>query len=345
LEGGSPVRLIESRNAAIVAPPNALLFVRGEALVVQQFDFARLTPIGDARSLANGILRTAAGRVAASASSAGRLAYARTSADATSVGLSRWVDRGGRPLDRPSIPSGAGWVRLSGDGRSVAYSVGLPTGVTDIWLYDLVRQIPTRLSQTTTTALLGAAFSPDGSRIAYRRDDADGSALVEQPLFGAGPARVLARFALTETFTPSDWAPNGGTMLVNSNRTGNRALYLISMNGDGALVPFIDDKTNRVNGVFSPDGRWVAYTSDQNGQSQVFVQSFPDSSKGRWTVSKPGGVHPRWRRDGRELFFRRGRGPALFRLGDNRRPTPIRAAETALRDSGDDRQRRNWATL
>jgi Tol biopolymer transport system component len=301
LEGGPPVRLFNSAAAAVVAPPNTLLFVRGDALVSQQFDFGTLTPIGDSRLVANGILRTAVGRVAASASAAGVLAYARADADATMASSSRWVDRSGRPLDLPSIP-GAGSVRLSADGRYVAYSVGGQTGVSDIWLYDLARQIPTRLSRTSSSPLV-AVFSPDGTRVAYRRDDADGAAVVEQPLSGAGPARVLTKLAMAETAIPNDWTPDGQTLLVNSNRTGSRGLYLISLTGHGAIAPFVDDNANRVHAAVSPDGRWVAYASDANGQSQVFVQSFPDPSRGRWPVSRAGGVYPRWRQDGKELFF------------------------------------------
>jgi Tol biopolymer transport system component len=301
LAGAAPVRLFDSINAAVVAPPDALLVLRGDSLVMQQFDFSTLKPIGESRPVANNVLRTAAGRVAASAS-AGVVAYARAGTDTSMVGSAHWVDRSGRPLDRPPIPGGLGWVRLSPDGRYVGYSVGGQGGVSEIWLYDLVRQIPTRLS-ATSAGPLGAAFSPDGTRIAYRQDDADGAALVEQPLSGAGPARVLMKVALTETFVPTDWAPDGGTILLSSNRSGHRGLYLISLAGDGALAAFIDDRTNRVHAAVSPDGRWVAYTSDESGQSQVFVQSFPDPRGGKWTVSKPGGGYPRWRRDGRELFF------------------------------------------
>lgn len=187
LEGGPPVRLFDSSNAVIVAPPNGLLFVRGDTLVAQQFDFATLTPVADSRPVPNGILRTAAGRVAASASAAGVLVYAHGNAETMTLGSSRWVDRSGHPLDLPSIPGGVGWVRLSTDGRYVAYSVWSPSGTSEIWLYDLVRQIPTRLS-TTTIAALGAVFSPDATRVAYLRDDANGFALLEQSLSGAGSA-------------------------------------------------------------------------------------------------------------------------------------------------------------
>jgi sugar lactone lactonase YvrE len=192
LDGGASVKLFDSSDAAIVAPPNRLLIVRGDTLVAQQFDFATLTPIGASRPVAIGILHTAAGRVAASASAAGVLAYATGSTDTMTLGLSRWVDRNGRPLDLPSVPGGVGWVRLSPDGRYVAYSAGSPGGLTDIWIYDLVRQIPTRLSPTISGPL-GAVFSADGSRVAYRRDDADSASLVEQPLSAAGPVRVLMR--------------------------------------------------------------------------------------------------------------------------------------------------------
>jgi hypothetical protein len=118
---------------------------------------------------------------------------------------------------------------------------------------------------------------------------------------------VLTKLAQAETAMPNDWTPDG-TILVNSNRTGSRGLYMVSLAGDGALAPFVVDKTNRVHGSVSPDGRWVAYASDANGQSQVFVQSFPDPSQRRWTVSKAGGAYPRWRRDGKELFFAEAEG-------------------------------------
>jgi Tol biopolymer transport system component len=294
--------LFDSSNAVIVAPPNGLLFVRGDTLVAQQFDFATLTPVADSRPVPNGILRTAAGRVAASASAAGVLVYAHGNAETMTLGSSRWVDRSGHPLDLPSIPGGVGWVRLSTDGRYVAYSVWSPSGTSEIWLYDLVRQIPTRLS-TTTIAALGAVFSPDATRVAYLRDDANGFALLEQSLSGAGSAGVLTKSAFTETFTPNDWAPDGRTILVSSNRAGHRGPYLLSAAGKSALEPFIVGIANRMHGAVSPDGRWVAYSSEENGQPPVFVQSFPDPSRAKWTVSKPGAQFPRWRRDGRELFF------------------------------------------
>jgi Tol biopolymer transport system component len=206
-----------------------------------------------------------------------------------------WYDRSGRQLDVPPIPASALGLRLSADGRwlSTIRSVGRP----ELWMHDLVRRIPLRITSLSDSP--NVALSVDGSRIAFRNDD---SALVEQLVSGATPPAVLVQGTPRENLRVMDWSADGETLLFGSARSGRPGVYRLPLTGTRTPVPYLVGGPVISQAALSPDGRWTAYT-EVEGQPQVFVQPFPDPSGGKWPVSGPGGFNPRWRRDGRELFF------------------------------------------
>ena len=124
-----------------------------------------------------------------------------------------------------------------------------------------------------------------------------------QAVSGATEVIVALEAHRDESFVPWDWTPNGQAIVFSRTVSGERGLYSLPLAGPRTPVPYLVGGANRAHAAVSPDGAWLAYTSDEGGATQVFVQSFPDPTRGKWTVSRPGAMLPRWRRDGRELYF------------------------------------------
>src|SRR5207249_1138098 len=173
-------------------------------------------------------------------------------------------------------------------------------GSADIWLIELARNTPSRFTFDPANES-APVWSPDGSRIVFA-SNRDGVANMYQRLSnGTGNDEVLLKS--TDPTGPYDWSPDGRFILFGelSPKT-NGDLWLLPLFGDQKPAPFIQTEFTETQGRFSPDGRWVAYASNESGPYQVYVQSFPTSG-GKWQVSTGGGAQPLWRRDGKELFY------------------------------------------
>jgi Tol biopolymer transport system component len=145
-------------------------------------------------------------------------------------------------------------------------------------------------------------WSPDGSRIAF------------SPLFGgAGPSGILAKksngegqnetlYSAHGDMIPTDWSPDGRFILLDNNFAILSEVDVLPLAGDRKPYPFAQSRFPQLSGHFSADGRWVAYISPESGREEVYVAPFPGPG-GKWQVSSSGGRMPRWRRDGRELYF------------------------------------------
>jgi Tol biopolymer transport system component len=312
LDGGQPARVLAADAQAIFAPPGFLLRVSQGVLLAHEFDVARgvvsdssvavADPVGvDARNF----------RTAVSASETGVLVHR------SGAGVRRqlvWADRAGRTQNIPGASADV-WnsttVALSPDGTRVVSTRAAQQNI-DIWLLDVRLGIGSRFTFNPALENYGT-WSPDGTRIVFssNRDSkldlfirpADGSA-DEQPLLANGGDKASqdwssdGRFLLYATQDPQTRADLWALPLQNVGRKGE-GLPTIEV---GKPVPVARTEFEEGQGQFSPDGKWVAYTSNETGRAEVYVQAFPEAA-GKRQVSTGGGVYPRWGRDGRELFY------------------------------------------
>jgi hypothetical protein len=219
------------------------------------------------------------------------------------------VDRSGR-LQR-SIDATRPWTpRFSPDGRRVAYGAfGAGRGTSDLWVADLSAGTTQRLTDDDGDSN-DPQWSPDGSEIAYSVSAPGGKDIVVRPLAG-GAARVL--MARPGTQFPSDWPHKGGALIVTEDGPRQRDILVQPVDGSAPGVyaaTGADETAARV----SPDGHWIAYTSDESGQPEVYLDAYP-RSKHRVLISRGGGIHPVWRGDGRELYYWRADSLIAVQLG------------------------------
>jgi serine/threonine-protein kinase len=266
------------------------------------FDVASLTVTGNPVPLVEGVVVKGTGAANFSVSGNGRLIYAR---GAGAGGLQRrllWVNRDGReePIAAPAATYE--YPRLSPDGGRVA----LDTRGDDqaIWIWDFAQETRTRLivgDDSTTYPV----WTPDGARIAYNI----GRAIDWKAANNTGIARRLAEPASEGSDLPSPYffTPDGAALVVRdqSARETNDDLAMIPVEGDGEATWRLTGRFNERNAELSPDGRWMAYQSDESGEWQVYVRPFPGVDDDQVAVSNDGGIKPLWSRDGRELFYLR----------------------------------------
>ncbi|MCA1600958.1 MAG: hypothetical protein LC776_04715, partial [Acidobacteria bacterium] len=238
------------------------------------------------------------GRGAFSVSENGVLAY-RTGSGQINQPL--WFDRGGKQIGSLGAAGLYFTLGLSPDEKRAALDLtSTQTGTEDIWLFDLSRGIPSRFT-TDTAPDTNPLWSPDGSRIVFAASRGGVSNLYQKNASGVGNEEVLLKSSQEKI--PEDWSSDGQFIVYQTlNPKTKRDLWVLPTSGDRQPFPFLQTEFNEWQAQFSPDGKWIAYTSDESGAPEVYVQTFPDSG-GRWRVSTGSGCQPRWRRDGRELFY------------------------------------------
>jgi Tol biopolymer transport system component len=238
-----------------------------------------------------------------SVSQTGLLVY---SSGAVDVGRQLvWYDRQGKLLTRLGQPEYSSWPQLSPDGKRLAIRLlTAPAGDFDIWIYDLTRGVHTRMSFSALTAY-APAWSPDGTQLAYAHStrDAPGDHMYLLNPDGTGKEQALEQPIIESMANyPSSWSSDGHLLLFDhQNKAGKVSIWIFPFGGRKPY-PFVETQFNAQAGKFSPDGHWVAYISNDSGRDEVYVAPFPGPGS-RVQVSSAGGSQPRWRRDGRELFF------------------------------------------
>ena len=297
LDSAAANRLLDSPLSAAYAPGGYLVTVRDTVLLAYPFDSKELTITGDPIRLAEPVGGSSANLASASFSSTGVLAYGSS---LTTNGQLTWFDRTGRSIG-PATPA-ADYINfeLSRDGSRIAISrADTVTGTSDLWLMDFSRSIPTRFTSDPLNDS-SPIWSPDGTRIIFRSDRTGGDFLFEKPTAGGAPEKLFA--ATTATY-PTDWSPDGQLLLYHAGTAaGGYELLVISSSGERKPTALGPSAGNNIDGRFSPDGRWLAYASDKYGTMEVFVRSFPTSGS-EVQISSQGGAEPRWRGDGKELFY------------------------------------------
>jgi Tol biopolymer transport system component len=291
--------LLHSHTNAIYAS-GQILFMRQSTLMAQPFDLGRMKLIGEAVAIAD---RLEEGRSVAkglfSASENGLLTYVEGSGGADRQLL--WFDRGGKQVGEiPGTDSYAG-VRIAPDGKKVAYY--LDSSGYDVWNYDLTRGVKTPLTFGSGSAQgnLYPVWSPDGRRVIFTsyRDEKYG--LYMKPSDGSGPEELLLG-GIERIRFPTDWSPNGKFLTYIEGALGGWAIWMLPLEGRDKPYLLHKSEFSEREASFSPDGKWLAYCSNESGVYRVYVVAFPGPG-GKWQVSPDGGCGPRWRRDGKEIFY------------------------------------------
>jgi Tol biopolymer transport system component len=240
-----------------------------------------------------------------SVSESGALAYMIGGASAAARQLV-WLDRTGKVLSNIGFNGDFSGVALSNDGSRVAFTqTERVTGNQDIWLFDLARGIPSRFTFHEATEL-DPVWSPDSSKVVFTSTREGLGALYVKDANGAAPEQLLHKSDSSER--PTSWSPDGRFLMYVSIGK-KRGLWTIEDPLDPAkrkATQYLDDQHQTTQGQFSPAAtgpRFVAYTSDESRRGvEVFVQSFP-AGGAKYQISTGGGNQPRWRRDGKELFY------------------------------------------
>ena len=314
LSGEQPRQVLESASN-VQYSDGYLLYLHETVLVARRFDPKALKFSGDPTPVAEKLDYWNARDIAAFTAAHGTLVYRHGSLQKTQP---MWVDRTGKEVGRFGEPGLYLEPRTSSDGSLVGLVRPDPdTGKGDVWIVDTSRNTMSR-STFVDAASVSYAFSPDARRIAVGTIAGTASAGVWiQPTSGSGTQEKLDT---PKTFgSVGSWSPNGRYLffMVQNNAT-RQDVYYIDLNGDKKLTPFIQSPANEASAVLSPNGKWLAYQSDESGRYEVYVIAFPGPG-GKWQVSNGGGGFPSWSADGKQLYYT---------IGDKLMMVPIQNVET-----------------
>ena len=282
--------------------PGYLLFAREGTLMAQPFDADKLEVKGEAFPIIQRIRYISDLALAGfSVSSDGVLVYITGNPVPNQL---TWFDRSGKQLGTVDPPAAYSRLRLSPDEKRVAVERSdSPAYYRDIWLIELARGVASRLTSDPTEDSF-PVWSPDGGRIAFSSNREGQFNLYQKLSSGAGGDEELLKSA--EAKFMLDWSPDGRFILYRTPGRKTRAdVWVLPLFGDRKPFPFLQTNFAETWARFSPDGRWVAYVSDETGTDEVCVREFQGSGD-TWHVSTGGGSFPRWRRDGKELFYNSG---------------------------------------
>ena len=294
-------RLLPDLAQAVFAE-GYVLFVRGGNLMAQRFDARSLTVRGEAVPIVDRVnYSPTSGWADFSVSDNGAIAIGTSTPDRRMT----WLDRSGKPLGAFGAQGRYQYLSLSPDQNRVAADSGTTTG------YELFVMEPTR--GTTTQITYGEAtgnfpvWSPDGSRIAFGSNRDGVYNLYAKSANGGSQEELLLKNDRNKFLT--DWSRDGRYILYGEQDPATRKsdLWVLPTTGERKPVPCVRSEFEKRDGRFSPDGRWIAYWSDESSGPQIYVQSFPAGS-GKWQISTDGGTRPCWRDDGKELFYMDGGG-------------------------------------
>jgi eukaryotic-like serine/threonine-protein kinase len=279
------------------APTGHLIFAQQGTLMAVPFDLGKLEVTGSPVPLVEGVAQSLpSGLAEYSISRNGVLAYV------PGIALDNerlvWVGRQGGEQFLPAPPSIYGYPRLSPDGRRVA--VGRNG---QIWIFDIVRETLTRLTFGSGTAV-NPLWSTDGKRVVFQFADQGPLNLFWQPADGSGPAERLSTSKWRQA--ASSVSADGQLLaFTETNPTTGSDIWVLRLS-DRSMQPFLRTPASEGGAQFSPDGHWIAYSSNESGRNEVYVQPYPGPG-GKWQISADGGAEPLWNPNGRELFYRNGR--------------------------------------
>jgi serine/threonine protein kinase len=333
--------LVQTADANCIYARGHLLYVRERTLLAQPFDLGRLEIAGPPVPIAPHVRGPNAGSHLFSA--AERLLVFAEAVSRPSTLL--WLDRLGSINGSLGEPGLFGNPRLSLDGRKVAVDVDDPSRETaDVWIYDVATGARTKFGAVFGSMdLTGPVWSPEGDRLLFASDrKVKGHFnLFVRRIDGASEELLLES---SDQNVPEDWSADGrfvSFLTVPGKGRRNIQIWILAMTGDRKAFPFATEANIQEESRFSPDGRWIAYKSDESGTYEIYVRAFPGPG-GKWQVSTAGGSNPLWRRGGKELFYLSLDGKLMtvpirpdgaFQAG---RPAPLFAVQPIPRIASDD---------
>jgi eukaryotic-like serine/threonine-protein kinase len=308
LESKIAVELVDTHEKKILpiqgtyprySPSGHLLYMREESLFAVPFDLKRLEvtgpPVPVLEAVAIGIN---SGLASFAVSRTGSVAYIPGNPLYT-PGLLNWVSRKGsiEPIGAPAQTYSG--PHLSPDGQRVTVAVHLGAH-SDVWVYDISHGAFSRLTfDGRSTAPI---WTPDGRKITFMRIQDAGVEIVSKAADGSGSEEFLLR-GQEFSRVPGSWSPDGKFLLYSpAYPDTGRDIFVLPMEGDRKPRPFVQTKFDEYDPVFSPDGHWIAYMSNETGRFEIYVQPFPGPG-GKWQISTDGGLWPVWASEGRELFY------------------------------------------
>jgi Tol biopolymer transport system component len=315
LDSPERIRLFASEARAVYAAPGYLLFNRGDTVFAQAFDADTLTLRGEEIRVASGVPLRVRGVASNSpgitrsanfaVSQTGVLAYKTGAIAAVPATTSNdeqrtlvWIDRNGQSATPVATTGAYAGVDLSPDGKRFAVHRHEGTGGNN-WFFDLAQGRMQQLTFDTSQDNRSPLWSPDGTRVAFSSRRNNKSGLYVKLADGTGVEDLITESDASKT--PMSWSPDG-KLLVYTQESGAGDIWAVPVVGDKKPFPLLQAQYSEGFPQVSPDGKWLAYQSNETGRPEIYVKPFPEGL-GKWLVSTAGGQYPRWRRDGKELFF------------------------------------------
>ncbi len=302
LESGESKELFEGGFARYIETGHIVYGV-GHNLYARPFDLRTLEVTAGPVSVIEGVLNPSFFWSYA-VSDSGTLIY--VPGTATTAGLKRslvWVDREGKEEPIAALPDEYRSLKISPDGTQVALSI-YAGGNQDIHIWDMARERMMKLTFDTSDDVW-PIWTPDGKSIVFasnRGDHGDRTGLYRRAADGTGEDKVLGRVS-DPLLVPRSWSGDGEFLILYKGLLDSDDIGMLSMEGGGGITPLLHERYHEMTPSISPDGRWLAYVSNEGIRYEVYVRPFPDVDKGQWKVSTNGGSNPLWSRDGRELFY------------------------------------------
>ncbi len=307
LDGKESRRILPDTSSVVFAPlasgsrAGHIMFVRENTLMGQPFDAVSGQTLGDAFPVAEGVtFSTVGGFAPITVSDNGVLLYA-TGGNAGFQNFA-WYDRAGMLIASAGMTGSVWDPAISPDEKTIAFRRNVTdNGSADIWLRDLARATDIRLTSDGFNTM--PVWSPNGDRVIFRSSVGGRESLRRKLVSGSGQDELLL---LAVTAAPTQWSRDGRFIVYTDYGPKTKMdlwVLPVGVNAeDKKPIPFLRSEFNETQGQISPDGRWMAYTADDSGQHEVYVRPFP-TAEGIWRISTAGGQQPRWRGDGKELFF------------------------------------------
>ena len=293
--------LIHGGTDAHYIPSGHLVYLSGGNLMAVPFDAKRLQVAGNAIRVLEGVRHSESGAGLFSVSATGSLAYVPGGLEQRTSRFV-WVDRKGRRTPLAAPPRVYGQFSLSPDGRQVAVSI--PSGPrSDIWTHDIARNNSTRLTSQGLNNL--PIWTPDGKWITYQSSKGGPLNLFRMPADLSGAEQQLTKS--DSRATPASWSPDGKELVFSVQDPINASdLWVMPANDFSKARPWLRTAATESQARFSPNGRWLAYISNETSRVEVYVRPFAGPG-GKQQISTEGGLEPLWAPTGKELFYRSGR--------------------------------------